>query len=202
VLTDEPPAKSRDEDPRLLRTRRALIDAVISLVDAEPQSPVSITRLVDAAGVSRPTFYQHFADVAAALQQAALERMADAFPLPSAVDASKPVEQQVYAHVLPPLRHLDQHRQFYLRVIETAASAAFFEELVEFVKLRMVTHALATDTSTRRTDEIADIVAGGSMWMVVRWLRGAVKGSPEDIARRVASLSFLVHDASPPGEPE
>lgn len=176
-----------DADPRFVRAHKALAQALIALVDENPSEPISITRLVEAAGVTRPTFYQHFADVGAALQQVALERVGEAFPSAPRQDDGRPIEQQVHDYILPPLQHLDEHRLFYLRVIETAASIAFFEELVRLIQQRM------RSLPHYRESDLSDVVAAGAMWMVVRWLRGTVTGTPGDIARRIAALGKLVH---------
>lgn len=182
---------TRENDPRFQRTRQQLLGAVISLIDADPEQPISITRLVEAAGVSRPTFYQHFTDVGAAMQQAALDRVAEVLPPFVASDGGVSMENQVYGHVLPALRHLETHRAFYIRVIESAASVSLFEELVHFVRARM-------SSGEQLNPDVLDIVASGSMWLVVRWLRGQVAGAAEDIASRVASLAHLVHQSPAP----
>lgn len=193
--TEPETTDNRENDPRFQRTRQALLRSLIELVDAEPDQTISITRLVEAAGVSRPTFYQHFPDVGAALQQAALDRIAEVLPPFEATDIGGSVEDQVHGHILPALEHLERHRAFYLRVIETAASASLFEELVLFVRARMGAH--------EQTDpHVIDIVAGGAMWLVVRWLRGVVVGTPKEIAGRVAALAYLVHQTPEVRDPK
>lgn len=182
-----------DADPRFLRAHKALAQALIALVEANPDEPISITRLVEAAGVTRPTFYQHFADVGAALQQVALERIAEAYPSVPREDDGRPLEEQVHDRILPPLTHLDVHRRFYLRVIETAASPSLFEALVRLIRERMQTFTPGRD------GDLVDVIAAGAMWLVVRWLRGLVAGSPSDIARRIAALSSYVHQ-NPEGQ--
>jgi AcrR family transcriptional regulator len=188
-MSDTPEPSARENDPRYQRTRQQLLAAVVELIDADPAQTLSITRLVEAAGVTRPTFYQHFSDVPTALQHAAMARLADAYPPFIPRPDGNPIDQQVYAHALPPLRHLDQHRSFYLRAVETAASAAFFDKLVQFVSARILTDI----TTPAELTEIAEVVAGGSMWLVVRWLRGDVSGTPEDIARRLVAMAPLIH---------
>ncbi|WEJ57398.1 TetR-like C-terminal domain-containing protein [Devosia sp. FJ2-5-3] len=177
-----------ETDPRFIRTHKSLLEALIALVDADPGQPISITRLVETAGVTRPTFYQHFADVGAALQEAALERVAAAYPSFVRHDDGRAIVQQVYDHILPPLQHLHDHRQFYLRVIQTAASASLFEALVRLVQERMQRHPPQSD------NDLSDVIAAGAMWLVVRWLRGSVDGSPRDIARRIATLAPLLQE--------
>ena len=49
-------------DPRVARTRRLLIDALIDLIVEEGYDAVTIREIVQKAGVNRSTFYLHFRD--------------------------------------------------------------------------------------------------------------------------------------------
>jgi AcrR family transcriptional regulator len=51
------------EDARVLRSRTAVKDAFERLATDGDLESISISQLCKAAGVSRPTFYQHFADI-------------------------------------------------------------------------------------------------------------------------------------------
>lgn len=191
----EPLSRNKDDDPRFLRTRRALLDAVVALVDAEPSQPISITKLVETAGVTRPTFYQHFPDVSSALQRAALERVATVLPPFTGVCTPETIEQTVTQHALPALIHIDAHRPFYLRSIEGAATAAFFEELVQFVSQRMLTRTTddLSPLASEKLSQLSDVIAGGSMWLVVRWIRGDLLCTPADLAARMADTARLLY---------
>jgi AcrR family transcriptional regulator len=193
-MTDPQP-RHREDDPRFLRTRRALLDTVVAMVDAEPEQPITITKLVETAGLTRPTFYQHFPDITAALHCAALERIGVVLPPFSDVCSLETIEQTVTQHTLPALIHIDAHRDFYLRVIESAASAAFFEELVQFVRQRMLTEAIdgLSPMASEKLAQLSDVVAGGAMWMVVRWIRGDLHGTPNDLALRIADTARLLY---------
>lgn len=50
-------------DPRIAHSRRALKDALVELTKTVSAEKISVSALCKAAGVSRPTFYQHFTDV-------------------------------------------------------------------------------------------------------------------------------------------
>lgn len=169
----------------------------MALVDAEPDQPISITKLVETAGLTRPTFYQHFPDVPAALQYAALERIATVLPPFTGSATQDDLEQTVIEHALPALLHIDAHRSFYLRVIENAASAAFFEELVQFVRQRMLTETMdgLSPLASEKLSQLSDVIAGGAMWLVVRWIRGDLVGTPSDLAQRIADTARLLYHA-------
>ncbi len=47
-------------DRRIIRTRRALMDAFERLLAVKPMGAITVSALAQAAGVDRKTFYQHF----------------------------------------------------------------------------------------------------------------------------------------------
>ena len=49
-------------DPRILRTKESLQNSLLELCRTEDFASLSISNIVDAAGVNRSTFYQHYAD--------------------------------------------------------------------------------------------------------------------------------------------
>lgn len=92
---DLPGRRSDSTDPRALRTRKALVDAVLRLLNDHEVADLNVSQIVKEAGVSRQVFYQHFADrdaliVAAAADWVmdAYERFADRFSIDQNFEAS------------------------------------------------------------------------------------------------------------------
>lgn len=57
-----PGRRSDSQDPRALRTRKALIDATMRLLNDYEVAELNVSQIVKEAGVSRQVFYQHFED--------------------------------------------------------------------------------------------------------------------------------------------
>lgn len=196
-MADVKNRKSREDDPRYRRSLSAILDAVTSLIEAHSLAEISITRVVEAAGVTRPTFYQHFADVPAAARVAGLARLEAAFPPPEPLSdlgtlTPQALRTHIVGHVEPVLRHLCEHRVFYLRILDGAGNVAFFEEIVSFVSGRMLPDVfeIAAREGGAETDDLIAVTAGGVMWLTIRWLRG--EPAPENaaqMAHRIAGLT-------------
>ena len=63
--------REASRDPRAVRTHQALVNATVELLADRPARELSVTAIVQQAGVSRQVFYEHFADRASVLAAAA-----------------------------------------------------------------------------------------------------------------------------------
>ena len=76
---DLPGRRSDSTDPRALRTRNALVQAVLRLLNDYEVADLNVSQIVKEAGVSRQVFYQHFADRDALILAAAADWVLDAY---------------------------------------------------------------------------------------------------------------------------
>lgn len=114
------------ENPIVTRSRTALIGGVDELLTRRTAAEISVTDVVEAAGMSRPTFYQHFTDLGSAFAAAGLARLTTMF---SQIDPSGPDElADSFADVV---RRMEPDAQFYSRVQDSPGGAAFQAGTVE-----------------------------------------------------------------------
>src|SRR5271163_1345887 len=64
-------------DPRILRSRRMLMEALIRLLNRKEFNDISIQEIADEAGLNRATFYLHYPDKNALLQAMTAARFRD-----------------------------------------------------------------------------------------------------------------------------
>ena len=76
---DLPGRRSDSTDPRALRTRNALVQAALRLLNDHEVADLNVSQIVKEAGVSRQVFYQHFADRDALILAAAADWVLDAY---------------------------------------------------------------------------------------------------------------------------
>lgn len=179
-------------DPRMQRSRTALLDAATRLLDVKPVSEISITRLVEEAGVTRPTFYQHFPDIPAIARAAAIARLAAASPIPEPIPVAELTPAQIRdviaTQFLPDLVHLAEHRDFYLRVLDGATDLHLLTELVTLSLERTTPEPFehATRGHDTTAHDLMTLVAGGTTWLILTWLRDS-SHTPDVLASRIAT---------------
>jgi TetR/AcrR family transcriptional regulator of autoinduction and epiphytic fitness len=95
LATVEAAAKQRDgRTVRAERTRQALVDALLGLLDAGELSPTAAA-IAQRAGVSERSVFQHFPDREALFEAVARQQYERVMPTLRPVDASLPLEERI-----------------------------------------------------------------------------------------------------------
>src|ERR1700679_947899 len=68
VETFQSASAAEATDPRILRSRRMLMEALLRLLDRKEFDDISVQEIADEATLNRATFYLHYADKNALLQ--------------------------------------------------------------------------------------------------------------------------------------
>jgi AcrR family transcriptional regulator len=68
---------SESTDPRILRSRRMLMDALVKLLNRKEFDDISVQEIADEATLNRATFYLHYPDKNALLKAMTAERFRD-----------------------------------------------------------------------------------------------------------------------------
>lgn len=182
-------------NPRAARSKAALIDAMTNALDTnEPGTGLSLSEISRAAGVSRPTLYQHFGDLPNLIRAAAMVRLVALFksvPQPVADGKSPSVSTTALRALLTELEH---RRGFYLAVLDSAASREVRDDVIGFLATRImdVTALGKAMHEVESTDEDvyerAMFLAAGVLWRTERWLRDEQAESAEQLAQRLSRL--------------
>jgi AcrR family transcriptional regulator len=185
---------------RRAATRRQILDALRSLLeDGAPVAGLSVERIVSQAGVSRATFYVHFAgkaEVVTALSEQDMEPwLAHALP----VLADPTADREAFALVI---RELVQNWRTHAAVSASLVELAEYDDAVREA-WHGVVHRLAGELAEhlrRRWDGRDDaprsdpqVMAEVVAWMVERVCHQMIRaGAPEDDDRVASALAEAI----------
>lgn len=167
------------EDPRRARTRQALGEALVRLLETEPLEVVTVARLCREAGVHRTTFYGH-ADSVEAFAVSWFTRDLDEL---SAVDVRADAPSAVAGEYLDALRalleHVGRQRAVFRTMFDSSTRGAFRAALEESLRARAATAiavladhgAVSIPREARARDEAAAFIAGALVGVVEVWTR-------------------------------
>ncbi|MGO1957798.1 TetR/AcrR family transcriptional regulator [Microbacterium sp.] len=182
-------------DARIVRTREALVQAIDQSLRGGTEKLPTITELCATAGISRPTFYQHFRDVPSLVAAAGVDELQHLF---DGVSRELPDGERWEQTAPPVIRDLIQllfaAGGYFRRVLEESDTHAFQERVVEYLAERMMAFTPLGDAARAGADRAhlartATFLAAGATWLVVAWLKeGASPASVPAAADEVSQL--------------
>lgn len=160
-------------DPRVARTRQAILDAVECL--AAGDEPITVAAIVRTAGIGRSSFYTHFSGIdelavtvlsgvfqAIGLEDVELRR----HRIVSGAEAARVAQVRLVSHLV-------QHRALYASMLALPFSSAVFTQAVESYATQVqATIALLPDIPHGLSpDAVAIYTASGSLGLLAHWIR-------------------------------
>jgi AcrR family transcriptional regulator len=145
--------KVSESDPRSIRTREQLRQALMSLAAEKSFTSLTIQDVTDPAGLNRTTFYLHYGGLHELLEDCARTLLAQ---MRTEIYANKVIRDVRNTTTLTPFvesvfRHLEQHEKFYRAMLGQQGDPLFrglFQELL----LELIFEPIARQTQGDFTD--------------------------------------------------
>jgi AcrR family transcriptional regulator len=174
-------------DPRIARTRTLLADALMGLGAEKPIEAIDVGTLVDEAGISRSTFYEHFASKDDFLVRSFVDMLAGT---EAAFAAAYPERTDLFASK-PVFAHVGGAKDFVRSLIK---SDVFHRQMAAGeVRLRAIVEAnlerLKPELTAERRSETAVYVAAGFIGLLRWWMQGGLNKTPEEMQAAFERLS-------------
>jgi len=179
--------KSRPSDARAERSRRALRDALLELVEKKPFDQITIKEITIAAAVSYPTFFRNYSSKADLLGDIATDEVQRLLSLMYPYVDKADVKGNAEAIC----RYVKTHRPLWTVLLTTGASALMREEFIRIAKEGVKQRGRVNPGLP--LDMVTAVVAGGLFEILAWWLT-----QPRNFPmRRVAAyLQLLILDPS------
>lgn len=181
--------KEKRTDPRVLRTRQLLKDALIALMQEMDVDKITVNRIAERATINRVTFYLHYKDI-----HDMLETMADEM----ARDVERVMTRTIEQHrsgtnetmLLGLLEHIAENADFY-KVILGARKAPIFHERLLNVFVSKITAGIR-DMPVKNTQVQPDVAvwfgSAALIGTIGGWLRSDMPYTPSFMAKQFALL--------------
>jgi AcrR family transcriptional regulator len=161
--------------PRRARTARACEAAIIELAAERPISQVSVAELAERAGITRATFYNHYANPLALLIQVLLAdlELAHFDEERRRAEGSHSAAEMLRLSIVGVADHIERFEAVYRLALDDPADGGVFEALVRHFSEYAVTFIeLSTDPGlpTSNRGVIAQFLAHGFAGAIKAWL--------------------------------
>lgn len=178
-------------DPRAAKTRQVILDAVEKLASERQMSP-TVSDIVRVAGISRSSFYAHFAS----LDELAVAHLREAFLDIGVAGAEQRREdlivgaQAARIGFLKLVAHLVDNYGFYESVLSLPLSRRSYDDTVQAYAMQLLESiiGLAPVPLGVNPQVVATYVAGGSLTLIGAWMRGDIDISDDDLVDQLVGL--------------
>lgn len=173
----------KSTDIRVLKTQKALLEAIEELIKTKQLSCISITELCNAAKINRNTFYYHYNNINDLIEEN--KKILEA-ELNEVLDVNNPKSKNTINEIC---RILKRHPRFLSILISPNCDINFFEEVfgIASEKARIQVDRNKEITSPR--DVYASYYCNaGCNAVLSTWIRSGMKESPDEVAE-IISLS-------------
>ena len=164
------PSEASKEDLRQRRTKKLLTEALLSLMEEQPFSEISVVDICQRAMVHRTTFYAHFEDKYALLRYA-VARLYRAFE-PTGEDLLANPRSYFLSVFQSALSFVRTHNGLYRSAV--SSGSVDIQTLEDLVAEQLLSRFPADEANPARAEITAHFYAGGILAIVRWWLeRGA-----------------------------
>lgn len=176
-------------DRRQQKTRTAIFSAFTSLLAEKSYSKITVQEIIDAANVGRTTFYAHFETKDDLLKELCEELFGHI--IGSAMDCTHThglysdgsAPESVFCHLLQHLQENDKNIIALLSCENSEMFLRFFKDsLNELVRSQFINQNRNANTDIPE-DFLINHISGSFVEMVLWWIKGHRKQSPEDLDR-------------------
>lgn len=176
-------------DRRQQKTRTAIFSAFTSLLAEKSYSKITVQEIIDAANVGRTTFYAHFETKDDLLKEVCEELFGHI--IGSAMDCTHThglysdgsAPESVFCHLL---QHLQENDKNIIALLSCESSEMFLrffkDSLNELVRSQFINQNRKANTDIPE-DFLINHISGSFVEMVLWWIRGHRKQTPEDLDR-------------------
>ena len=183
-----PGRRSESTDPRALRTRKALVDAVLTLLNDHDATDLNVSQIVKEAGVSRQVFYQHFEDRDALILVAAADWVLDAY---ERFAERFSIDQNFEASVAELATVVDGRTEAAVRLIDSPVHTVLDEEVHRVMLPTMREQLLPRSqewgvADSQLVDDMARVYVAGMQRLIEQCVREGC--TAEEIGRRAEAV--------------
>jgi AcrR family transcriptional regulator len=192
-------------DRRVVRTKRLIRKALTELIEEQGLDGITVCNLTERADINRGTFYAHYRDKADLLEQTEKEITDKITDLQSTAESLTMADlfrayfnDEPMPFIVTLYSYLQENGNFIRALIGPKGDPAFQPRLQEIVADNVVNYILAPKYQENMTPFTRYYVAyhtNAQLGVIKSWLDNGMQESPEEMARMVVQIMFLI-----PGE--
>ena len=179
-------------DLRILKTRMAIKNAFLELMDEKAFEKITISDITQKAMINRGTFYSHYKDkpdLVDQIENEILDEVSASISFVTEDTVARAYKENLpLPHLIPVLSYIEEHPRFFVLAAENSGGTHLLEKISDKY-FRKLAHILKCPNdkwiSYRKTVAVSVISS-----ILNQWINGGMKEPKEELAAWLTRLMF------------
>ena len=189
-LSDTNPITEAKPDRRILKTKRAIYEALVELMQKKKLNSITVTELAAAANINRKTFYTYYSTVNDVLDEGINELISSLKDLMYAMseDYNMLSPQTLFAFLNTIMSDADIARDLFASDNGNMLFNRLQKALQETLLKELIDNDIKMNVPPEQYQLISSFVAGGMISAYYEWITNPNQTSLDDMARTLTTL--------------
>ena len=164
-------------------TRRAIKESFLKLLNQRPLNQITVKDIVEDCGINRNSFYYHFSDLPALVEEIMAEQV-------SAMVENHPTVDSVQEGADAIVEFVMHNKRAIYHIYNSVSRDVFERHLMEVCRYVVTTYldGMLEEVEEADRDAILRFHRGACFGSVIDWLNGGMKDDVSDYFRRIRQL--------------
>ena len=175
-----------------IRSKNLIKKAVAKLIHEKELCKITVSDIIREADISRGTFYAHYADVSAVVDQIECEELKNLMDFVERFGFEN-ISGDTTNFIKLICEYLSRDIEYYRMLTQSNILNNFIWRLFTIYYERLLDRLITADKAKNKDDADLYLVymTSGAKTIIVGWLNGEIKGTPDQIAERLGKLISL-----------
>ena len=189
-LSDTNPITEAKHDRRILKTKKAIYEALVELMQKKKLNSITVTELAAAANINRKTFYTYYSTVNDVLDEVINELISSLKDLMYAMseDYNMLSPQTLFAFLNTIMSDVDIVRALFTSDNGNMLFNKLQKALQETLLKELIDNDIKMNILPEQYPLISSFVAGGMIYVYYEWITNPNGTSLDEIARTLTTL--------------
>ncbi|MFG6115873.1 TetR/AcrR family transcriptional regulator [Halobacillus sp. MO56] len=180
-----------DKDKRVRRTKKALQNSLLTLMEEKDFQDITITDIVTTADYNRGTFYKHYKykdDLLDEIIEDVMTGLIESYREPYNDKETFEVSS-LSSSAIKIFDHVEQNSKFYQIVIRSNALPGFQEKFIQTLKELALEDLTALQSNPDVNPDLhASYQSYAILGMIIEWINGGLKHPPSYMAEQLLAI--------------
>ena len=175
-----------------IRSKNLIKKALAKLIHEKDIAKITVSDIIREADISRGTFYAHYADVNAVINQIESEELKNLIDFVDKFGFEN-ITTNISDFITLICEYLNRDMEYYRMLTQSNMLNNFIWRLINVYYEKLHSEVVAT-VDNADSDEInlyLIYITSGAKTVILSWLNGEIKGTPEQVGERIGKLVAL-----------